>query len=615
MPDQTVAAVEVTWPLSTQVFLHDVARCLALVHQGELRLDHQGQLQPDSLQRLAAALCLPLQPEEPGSEAQAPVASFVVGLVGAAGFVADVGGTLRLSDAGNHWLGAPPTFQVRQLRDAWWLNPEANARWLPPTRHRRPGHSRGRRVLLEAAAWAAALPPSEWTPSSAFGDHLASLGLLSAAGNARNLPRARRAARRRLLALAGFLFRTPFSCLGLVDTRAEEGELWLRPTAQGIAWLRAALERAHLLAHAPSGAAVELAVPAQIPPFPPADAPAFAVALAAGRREPGLAIAIRPHAPALCTFEVAHLARLQEQDAPPNGAPLHYCLTRDSLSQALAWGYSLSDALFLLDRFADHGLPPDAADLLRAWEQEMTAVTWEAGFRLTAATPGVLASLRRRDSVRRRTEPFASGRDAWVSRAEAPGLWTYLRRTGHDLRLPGDLNDWPLQPRLREPLPLAPLLVILRTYGELRRLVPGLSVLGTEELEQALAASLLEDDLAGVRRLVESHATLMAHYLKCQPVPAEGGDGEGADAALSGDDDGADGPLDELSARLQAAIDAHAELDLTYADTQGKVTHRRIRPLHLDLRWGRRYLLAHCQLRDEDRHFRLDRIVQIAAAE
>lgn len=612
MSDDAVTPTECAWPLSTQVFLHDVARCLALVHQGDLRLDHQGRLEPHSLQRLAAAVCLPLDSPQPCCETEAPGVSFLIGLLGAAGFVADVGGSLRLSDAGNQWLGAPPTFQVRHLRDAWWLNPEANSRWLPPTHHRRPGHSRDRRILLEAAAWAAALPPSEWTPFSVFGEHLASLGLLSAAGNARNLPRARRAARSRILALAGFLFRTPFACLGLVATRTEEGELWLRPTTQGIAWLGAALERSHLLAHAPAGAAVELAVPAEIPPFPPSDAPAFAVALAAGSCEPGLAIAIRPHAPALCTFEVAHLARLQEQDAPPSGAPLHYRLTRDSLSQALAWGYPLSDALFILDRFADHGLPPDAADLLRAWEQEMTVVTWEAGFRLTAATPGVLAALRRRDAVRRRTKPFASGRDAWVSRAEAPALWTYLRRTGYDLRLPGDLNDWPLQPRLREPLPLAPLLVILRTYGELRRLVPGLSVLGTEELEQALAASLLEDDLAGVRRLVESHTTLMAHCLKRQPLPADAVDSEEEDVVAPQGDDSGDGPLDELAARLQAAIDAHAELDLTYADTQGKVTHRRVRPLHLDLRWGRRYLLAHCQLRDEDRHFRLDRIVQVA---
>jgi hypothetical protein len=282
----------------------------------------------------------------------------------------------------------------------------------------------------------------------------------------------------------------------------------------------------------------------------------------------------------------------------------------------LAWGYSLTDALFLLDRFADDGLPPDAADRLRAWEKEMVVVTWQAGFRLTTAMPGVLAALRRRESFRRRTDPFASGQDAWVSRAEAPALWTYLRRTGYELRLPGDLNDWPLQPRLREPLPLAPLLAILRTYGELRRLVPGLADLGLGELEQALAAGLLEDDLAGVQRLVESHATLMAHCLRRRPLATAGGPGEAQDAESPGSDDGDDGALDELAARLQAAIDAHAELDLTYADTQGKVTHRRVRPLHLVRRRGRPgtpwVLLAHCQLRDEDRHFRLDRIVQVA---
>lgn len=612
MPDLAVTASEQTWPVSSQVFVHDVAHCLALAHQGELLLDAQGRLQPGSLQRLAAAVSLPVPTVEPRSETQAPALSFLVGLLGAAGFVADVDSTLRLAEAGSNWLGAPPAFQVRQLLDAWWLNPESNARWLSATRHQFPSHNRHRRLLSEVAGWVVSLPPSGWTPAADLEDHLTAQDLLSAAGRGHNLPRVRRATRRRLLALADFLLRVPFPCLGLADARVQGDEICLRPTPHGVAWLEAALERAHLLAHAPASAAVELAVPAEIPLSPPTGAPAFTITLDQDGDEPGLAIAIGPHAPALCTFEVAHLAHLDPPGIPRTGQAARYRLTRDSLSRALAWGYSVTDVVFLLDHFAAGGLPLDAADQLRAWGEEMIVVTWEAGFRLTTPTPDVLTALRRREPFRRRTDLFASGRDAWVSRAEAPDLWTYLRRVGYELRLPGDLNDWPLQPRLRQPLPLPQLLVILRTYGELRRLVPGLSALHSGELEQALAASLPEDDLAGVRRLVASHLVLMKHCLKRPPAEEAAGANAARDGEPQGGNEEGDTALDEVSARLQAAIDAGIELDLTYADTQGQVTRRRVRPLHIDLRWGRRYLLAHCHLRDEERHFRLDRIVELS---
>jgi hypothetical protein len=596
------------------VFLHDVARCLALVQQGQIQLDGQGFVEANSLQRLAAVVSLPISCAEPCSEAQTPALSFLVGLLGAAGFVASVGATLRLAEAGHQWLGAPPTFQVHQLRDAWWLSPEANTRWLPAGRHDRTRHGRCHRVVLEAATWIRGLPTSTWTRAAVFDEHVASLGLLSAAGSARNLPRVRRATRRRLLALARFLLRTPFACLGLVDTRREGDQLWLRPTVHGIPWLGAALERSQLVAHPPDGTAIEFAVSAEIPPFPPPEVPSFTVALDGDRQEPYLTITIRPHAPALCTFEVAHLAHLHERDTPSNGAPVRYRLTRRSLSQALTWGYSLSDAPFLLDRFSDERLPPDAADQIRVWGAEMAVITWQAGFRLTTATPGVLDGLCRRDAFRHRTARLASAQDAWVSRTEAPALWTYLRRIGYELRLPGDLNDWPLQPRIREPLPLAPLLAILRTYGELRRLVPGLSVLRSGELEEALVASLPEDERAGVQRLVESHVVLMKHCLKRRPPPVDVGGGEAQEAESPSEDAGAGTSLDDLAARLQVAIDAGAELGLSYADTQGKVTERRIRPIHLEVRWGRRYLLAHCQLRDEERHFRLDRIIEVTGS-
>jgi predicted DNA-binding transcriptional regulator YafY len=50
---------------------------------------------------------------------------------------------------------------------------------------------------------------------------------------------------------------------------------------------------------------------------------------------------------------------------------------------------------------------------------------------------------------------------------------------------------------------------------------------------------------------------------------------------------------------------------MTYADADGQVSQRRVRPLYLENRWGQLYLLAYCELRQDERRFRLDRIVRV----
>jgi predicted DNA-binding transcriptional regulator YafY len=129
---------------------------------------------------------------------------------------------------------------------------------------------------------------------------------------------------------------------------------------------------------------------------------------------------------------------------------------------------------------------------------------------------------------------------------------------------------------------------------------------------------LTPEDLAASRHLVESHVTFLRHHLKRDRGPdgpesdePEGtAPGQPTAAVLPALGDRAV-PSADLEARLQAAIDAGDTLELTYADTQAQVTHRRVRPLHLLTRRGRAYLLAFCELRQDERHFRLDRIVEV----
>jgi len=66
--------------------------------------------------------------------------------------------------------------------------------------------------------------------------------------------------------------------------------------------------------------------------------------------------------------------------------------------------------------------------------------------------------------------------------------------------------------------------------------------------------------------------------------------------------------VDPLRELLNSAIDDHAVLRLSYADDSGKETERLIRPLALHF-WGSVWTLASwCQLRQDFRNFRLDRI-------
>ncbi len=67
--------------------------------------------------------------------------------------------------------------------------------------------------------------------------------------------------------------------------------------------------------------------------------------------------------------------------------------------------------------------------------------------------------------------------------------------------------------------------------------------------------------------------------------------------------------------RLQAAVEAQVSLVLAYRDVEGRVTGRQVRPLGL-FYWGKVWtLVAWCELRDDFRTFRVDRIDDAVDAE
>jgi DNA polymerase-3 subunit epsilon len=69
--------------------------------------------------------------------------------------------------------------------------------------------------------------------------------------------------------------------------------------------------------------------------------------------------------------------------------------------------------------------------------------------------------------------------------------------------------------------------------------------------------------------------------------------------------------LEVLTDTLQAALTTSSPLNLRYKASNAEETQRVIQPLELQYERGYGYLRAYCRLRRDERHFRLDRIMEL----
>jgi len=70
----------------------------------------------------------------------------------------------------------------------------------------------------------------------------------------------------------------------------------------------------------------------------------------------------------------------------------------------------------------------------------------------------------------------------------------------------------------------------------------------------------------------------------------------------------------DLPPQLQEAFSSHKRLFIRYVDQKGHATERWISPIQVLALKDYIYVSAHCHLRDEDRSFRLDRIIEMKLA-
>ena len=75
------------------------------------------------------------------------------------------------------------------------------------------------------------------------------------------------------------------------------------------------------------------------------------------------------------------------------------------------------------------------------------------------------------------------------------------------------------------------------------------------------------------------------------------------------------GENDDLPMEILDAIEAGGLVKMTYLDARSRQSERTILPIRLRRFHGTATLVAHCQLRNEQRTFKLDRIVSLTRVE
>ena len=581
------------WPFYPLALLHDAARFLAATNQGLVTLNAQNRLQIGSVARLARMSSLRSVRPDPSSESQAPGLSVLIGLLGSAGLVASVGSDLRLTSTAYEWLALQPEGQIEQLRNVWRLHPTLDLRWLPPTRSRRSPADRWQSLVAACCIWVGNLSTETWTPIEQAYEAPSVRKLLESVGEGRNLPRVRKAQARRSRSMLEVALCLILPRLGIVEFHAATRTV--RPTLEGATWLQPAFS---------AEAGEENGLRSSLR-FPETGEPPVAVS-------PDLQISVFPHAPAAWTFDLAHFAELV---CP--GPPARYRVTRQTLAEAGRWGYSAGEIGFLLARFSEGKLPRPAVEQLLAWQEDIPAIVAEPGWRVRTADPAILDALLGRKPFRERTARFASRQDAWVSAGEAAALWRYLRRLGYALNLSqGTTFASGFRASVRGAIPLKPLLVAVRTYQAVCKLVPGMAELGLDDLQRDIETALSPAERRAVGRMVRSHTDLLKG---CGAVWIADGEADGLEEKP---DSSPVIPQETQSAlascwteSLRSAIGCGTTLDITYIDTQANVTRRAVRPMRLESCGGSECLVAYCELRQEERRFRLDRIISVSTEE
>lgn len=284
---------------------------------------------------------------------------------------------------------------------------------------------------------------------------------------------------------------------------------------------------------------------------------------------------------------------------PQPGSPGHYRLTQIGLLRALRRAYTVEGIVALLEALSDEPLPLPVFTLLDEWGAAYGEVTIRPITLLQVRDPALLRQLAAARRVRALFGETLSDRAVSVDASRLTQLLSALERRGLMPRVETALTDSPpidtadLTPHERahivaalelfaalvEEMPNAP----PPPYALLERWSPSLTPAERDAASRAVQAVMDRLRRAGRPAVRRPHL----------PSPA--------------------GPLLE---HLEAAIAAGETVTITYyTASRDHTTTRRITPLRLEWRGETAYCVAHCHVRDAERVFRVDRIVEIVKRE
>lgn len=528
----------------------DLALFLGYLQANEVHPLHGRWLSLRHCRNLASCFSVPGLDPDTHSELRSGRLAFVHFLAEALDLLQPTAGRLKPSAAAMAWLQQPFSIQLQQLRNAW-LSPAEPHRQLR-RRYRLPGHAlRDPQALAERAIQLLAAFPT--------GSPITVEALLQSPHLAADsfLPWWERETTDRPADLLHALLAGPLSWLGILAD--------LPSDAPGRAWRRTAWGEWLLGIRQPE------------PPTPPREPLSLL---------PHLALNVSPSA-----FPDAILAVAPWTELFP-GPELR--LTPASVATALARGAELPDLLVTLAAHSAPLLQPSQLADLMDWAERAAVVRLRPALLLECVPASTLDTLH----SDRRMRPFLSHRlsaGAALLRTDQPDRLSHLLQ---QRGLTVDLS--PLLPDPKQSLDQALasgdatwLAVAFQVYTALARRLPLLAA------PPAAALESLRPALSPAQWAVVETAT-------AQAIAA-------VEAAL--DDPPPDPPTharDDLVDRLTAAIHDGQTLALRYwSPWTQETTDRTVQPHHIEWRGDHPYLIAFCQLRQQDRSFRLDRILSL----
>lgn len=267
-------------------------------------------------------------------------------------------------------------------------------------------------------------------------------------------------------------------------------------------------------------------------------------------------------------------------------------LSRQSIASSLEHGAQIQDLFSVMSRYVAPQLTPAQRDQLRDWAESLPSLDLHAGLLIQTSDPAAMHRLWHTRSIRAHLGTRLSDTLATIKTADPHAFIRVCRRAGflvHNLPSPS-------APIANNAAPTDAfwLAVIFRVYAHLARrfdigTVPPAAIL------DRLIASLTP----GTYSAVESAAAITITRLEQAidgPPPVS--------AALSHDD---------LVERVIGGIQSGTHLRIRYwSAARGEVTERVVQPRELLWYGDRPTLIAFCHLRHEQRHFRLDRILDLA---